>query len=328
LPLAALNAASWLVAGEPISLEGAFAAVDRSAAGLLATARGYLELGAGGAAAELVLGLPRSTRLAGWESSAAAATLLLASAFAVTVRRDPRARWAALTLASYCGILGALLALPRPTWVHHWVIGTPFQYLAVALALSLARSAWTGRGLAGAGRSRVRALALALGLTSTVWLGVRVVTLLRVERALWEGRASRGFHPDLAELGAFAASRADRAVFVATDWGVATQIHCLANGSPGLVHEPFWRYGGLEEIHAIQRGSGKPLLYLVRPEPAPGVGGAATRRIERDVTRSSDWVELPLDSGARWPTLSLRKLAYRGPLEDPGRGADPPRRRK
>ena len=93
----------------------------------------------------------------------------------------------------------------------------------------------------------------------------------------------------------FAASRADRAVFVATDWGVATQIHCLANGSPGLVHEPFWRYGGLEEIHAIQRGSGKPLLYLVRPEPAPGVGGAATRRIERDVTRSSDWVELPLD---------------------------------
>ena len=316
-PLAGVNLATYLAQRRLISLEDVAAPVDRSMSALGGLAASYLGMGSGSTPADFVLGLPASPILATGELALAAASFGLAALVAALAsRRAAQGRWALAALAGYGAVLGGLLLLPRPTWAHHWILGTPLQYLAVALALTAARAA-PGRAL--------RTLAAALGVCCAAWVGVRAAAVWRLEEARASGRASRAFDPDLSALGEFAARRADRAIFVATDWGVASAIYCLADGRPGLVHEPIWEYRGVDQLRAIQRESGKPLLYLVRPDPPVGVGGATTRRIEEDVASSPAWVELPLEPGARaWRNLSLRKYAYRGEPEPDDRAATPP----
>ena len=46
------------------------------------------------------------------------------------VRRSP-----AIIVVCYLAVGAGLFMLPNATWAHHWVIGTPFQYLAIALAI-------------------------------------------------------------------------------------------------------------------------------------------------------------------------------------------------
>ena len=125
-----------------------------------------------------------------------------------------------------------LYLLPNVTWAHHWVIGTPFQYLAIAMAITVVGSsthASVGTGFREPG---------------SAYIGVRRTDDRSGPGQLpdWLAR-SWGLLGDLGSvadaMGELCAKRAGQDMFLAANWGVATQIYCLADGHPGLVRELF-----------------------------------------------------------------------------------------
>jgi hypothetical protein len=236
------------------------------------------------------------------------ATLLLL-VFYVSLRwRGPgetTLRRAGIALAAFAAVGTGLWAMPRATWVHHWILATPFQYLAIALALR----ALPWRGTSG-GR---RVAGLTLAVLVTLFLGLRLAALGSLENALRHGSASEAWDPSLAELGQFAARRPAGTVFVATDWGVATQILCFANGRPGRVVEPFWDERGLAVPEIAASIDGAQTLYLVRLRRETGLF-PATARIEREIAADPSWRAVPLEAeSSGWRALSLRKYVRSAP---------------
>ena len=306
LPLAAVHLGALAVRGEPISLGGG-PGVERSPAGFLAFVGDYLALGQGAGVRSFVLGLGRSPRLEILEAAIAAAVCFIVISMAMGREgreSQPSFRGAGIALAGYGAVCLGLYFLPRPTWVHHWLLGTPFQYAAVALALP-ALSRGTGRR---------KALGIALAAFTTLWLAVRLPGLVQTERALAAGRASSAWDPSLAAIGRFAAEREKGTVFIASDWGVATQILAFSGGRPGLVHEPFWRYQGPEQLRTLEEESGARVLYLVRLRDPQRTVPGALERIEHDLLDDPRWREVPVEpEAARLRQVLVRKLVLRPP---------------
>jgi hypothetical protein len=268
--------------------------------------RELLALGYGGRAREATLGIPPSLWAEMGEAVLLAAVLLLVLSFSLgrRGRGDPDLTRAGIALAAFAAVGVGLSVLPRATWAHHWILATPFQYLAIALALRTRpwRETSGGRRIAG----------VALVVLSTVWLGLRLAALGSLQIALREGRASPAWDPSLAELGRFAAARPPGTLFVATDWGVATQILCYANGRPGRVVEPFWDERGLEVPEIAAAIDRARILYLVRPRWDTGRLPAADR-FERGISADPSWREAPSDpETSAWRAVSLRKYVRSG----------------
>lgn len=304
LPLAAVHLGSLLFRGRPISL-GAGPEVDRSLPGFLAFLWDYLTLGEGGGLRGFMLGLERLAWAEALEGGLVVAVCLIVALGAV--RRGCRA--SGIALVAYAAVCLGLYVLPRPTWAHHWLLGTPFQYAAVALALPAFRRE----------KGRRNALGIALAAVVVLWLAARLPGVVRTERALAAGRASSAWDPSLAELGRFAAGRAGGAVFVASDWGVATQILAFSGGRPGLVYEPFWRYEGSGQLRTIEEESGVRVLYLVRLRHPPRTVPGATERIERDLLADPRWREVPVEpEAAGLKEVLVRKLVLRPRSLDKG----------
>ena len=217
-------------------------------------------------------------------------------------RSQPSIRGVGIALVDYGAVCLGLYFLPRPTWVHHWLLGTPFQYAAVALALpALAR-----------GMGRQKTLGITLAILIALWLAVRLPGLVQTERALAAGRASSSWDPSLAAIGRFAADREKGTIFIASDWGVATQILAFSNGRPGLVYEPFWRYEGPEQLRTLEEESGARVLYLVRLRVPPRTVPGALERIEHDLLHDPRWREVPVEAeAARLRQVLVRKLVLR-----------------
>lgn len=309
-PLAAVNAASFFMTGELLSLRNLSTPIQRSLAGFADYLGDLLSLGQGGQASGFILGQGAWPHAAFGEGVVLGAVLLLV-AVAFAVKAAPRSlhlRLAVVALAGYLAVGIGLYLLPRPTWIHHWILATPFQYAALALALAgLMRKAHDGE-------PRRRFFAAGLIVLATVWLGLRIPNVIAVEQALMRGSASPAWSPALARLGTFAAGQADNAVFIASDWGVATQIYAFAEGRPGLVLELFWDYPGPESLREIRRRNPQPLLYLVRLDPPAAVRPEATRQIERDLAVDRRWIEVPPEPEvARLPGVKVRKFLAVGP---------------
>jgi hypothetical protein len=157
-----------------------------------------------------------------------------------------------------------------------------------------------------------------------VLLIVRLAGMISIERALWRGEAGVAWHPDLTQLGRFAADRAGEAIFIAADWGVATQIYCFSNGRPGFVEEPIWSYAGPTQLLRLQQQSGTDTLYAVALKPPSSVKPATTERIFRDLASSPYWREAPVDAEASsFSAVTVRKFVSAAPpagLLRPGNG--------
>lgn len=295
-PLAAVHLGFLLFRGQPLSL-GTGPEMARSLPGFFFYLWNYLTLGEGGAVRGFVLGLERLPWTETLEGGLAMAVCLIIAWG--SLRRGSRAGTA---LVGYAAVCLGLYLLPRPTWVHHWLLGTPFQYAAVALALAAFQRE----------RGRRNALGIALTAVVVLWLAARLPGLVRTERALAAGRASSDWAPSLADLGRFAAERADGAVFLASDWGVATQIMAFSGGRPGLVYEPFWRYEGPEQLRRIEEESGARVLYLVRLRPPLRTIPGAMERIESDLLADRRWREVPVEpEAAGLKEVLVRKLVLR-----------------
>jgi hypothetical protein len=159
------------------------------------------------------------------------------------------------------------------------------------------------------GVERRKALGIALAALTALWLATRLPGLVRTEQALAAGRASPAWDPSLAEIGRFAAERGKGTIFIASDWGVATQILAFSDGRPGRVYEPFWRYKGPEQLRALEEESGARVLYLVRLRDPQRTIPGALERIERDLLDDPRWREVPVEAeAARLKQVLVRKL--------------------
>ena len=150
LPLLFANLLHLSVTGQLLSASDVAVQGDRSLAGLGRFLGEYLSLGDGGLVREFILGEVRG-------SAIPEAALLSVALAAILVRRwvvrDDRLP--AVLVACYAAIGVGLFALPNRTWAHHWIIGTPFQYLAIALSIRspdgtparLPRLSWASRAV-------------------------------------------------------------------------------------------------------------------------------------------------------------------------------------
>ena len=296
LPLVLVNL-GWLAKrGELISLRNLRGHPGPTAPHLF---HELLNLGYGAKARRFVLGLSPLPWMEIAEAGLLAALLLVVLYVSLRWRVEPTLRRAGIALFAFVAVGAGLWAMPRATGPHHWILATPFQYLAIALAVRALpwRATSGGRRIAG----------LTLAVLATLWLGLRLAALGTLESALRHGSASEAWDPSLAELGRFAVRRPPGTLFVATDWGVATQILCFANGRPGRVVEPFWDERGLGTPVIAAAIGGARTLYLVRLRGETGAF-PVTDRIEREIAADPSWREvLPETETSGWRALSLRK---------------------
>jgi len=71
--------------------------------------------------------------------------------------------------------------------------------------------------------------------------------------------------PSLSRLGEFAGQNADKAIFIAGDWGVATQMICFTGGKPEVVYETDHSSGDVRGLLGTILNSHDKLVYLVFP---------------------------------------------------------------
>jgi hypothetical protein len=234
-----------------------------------------------------------------------AAMILAMWVASLTGLRERAARLAFVAILSYAGIAVIVYLMPRVTWVHHWVLGTPFQYVAVGLTFDALKAQ------SSAIRAVVRLPRLLLPLVVGVLLTVRLAGLWSVENMLWQGDTSRTWHPNLTQVGLFAAEHANKAIFVAADWGVATQIYCLSNGRHGLVQEIFSSYTGPEDLLRLQKQFGVKVVYVVSLNPPSKVRLENTQRIFQDLESDSHWRETKVEPLiANFTAVTVRKFLF------------------
>jgi hypothetical protein len=294
-PLIALNLGSWLAEGALVSLRHATASILPSL-DHLEKVWGYLSLGAGGAAARFSLGLGVPVVcefVEGVTVAAAAVCCLLGGKAEGPLDRRPR-----MGVACWLGVGLGLACLPSDEVLsHHWIVGTPSQYAAIALALAqparLTAAGWRARGTA-------------LKAVVAILLANRLVVMSVVLSGIVSGRASREFDPELNRLGAFAARQAPDVTFVAATWGVGTQIYCFSNGRAGVVSEPFWSYSGPEDLERVVEG--RRVFYVVSTDPISDVSPTTSRRIMADAGTLGGWKAAPLEAEAgTFRTVHLAK---------------------
>lgn len=282
-PLVLANVLSAVRDGSPLILRSLGAGGPQPEIGALRHAAAYLSLGAGHQLRRFVLGVDWPLVATAVELVLAVAALALATRHLQRAEPGPHRRAGLVAVGSYL-IIGVLLWLmPRVTWAHNWLVGTPFNALAIAVAVAVSSRSRSDR--------RPRALPFVVG----AWLVVRLVFLGATAVDLGRGRTSSRFDPSLAAVAEFAAAHADDAVFVASTWGVATQIYCVAQGREGLVYEPFWHDDAGARVEALRNRLAGRTLYLVRLRVPLGVRPAATAAVESALEDPSAWRELPAD---------------------------------
>ena len=248
---------------------------------LMAYTHNYLSLGQGQFARILIFGDVPNAFVA--KSETALMCLALAIIFIAAIRfhqSDDLMRLAVAAAATYVVLAVAILLLPRATFVHHWVIGTPFQYAAIALGLAaLSRRTWSYKFL----------LAVALCL-----IAIRIPATLAVESSFISGKASIRFDPGFNRLVQLAATKSKDAVFISTDWGSGNQIYCGSDGNDDSFAEPFWDAKPAQTVLEVASKTKKRTLYLITTGLAPEFSAASAIIIDT-MTNSQDWQNEPVE---------------------------------
>jgi hypothetical protein len=292
LPVIAANL-YWLATERTLLVASSYDTVaGRSIVGYVAN---YLALGNGGIERRMIFDAGAS-RWSEWvEACAIAGLLLIAGVRGWTRRRsDPEAHLAGVALVCFAAVAAALRVLPHRTAEQHWIVGTPFQYAAIALA---AASIWSER----ARSTRVRTL-FAMGLT--VLFLARIPAVVSAYGAIRGDRYSLMWDPSLNTAAAYVARQPERTVFIAANWGTAAQVFCVANGRQDFVFDPYNDFRGHPTVDAILNGRRMAVVAVVRP-PAPIEPGKesppwqVTRDILDKLASTPNWEEVPVDASVR-----------------------------
>ena len=262
-----------------------------------------LSLGAGDEVRSFVLG----DRVPHWIQRVEVtlmATFMFAAAIVGVIRwrRSGHGRLMFLSTAGYFVVAAVTYLLPKDTWVNHWIAATPFQYVALGLSLRSGASGLHWRYAYGL-----------LPISATVlvlFLLIRTINLWDTQVALGKGLASPDWDPSYTTIARFAADHREEGTFVLADWGFATAIYALSNGS-FPVAEIFWNYRKSEDLlPAIKENPGKPLYVLSRRQEGP-VNPAATEMIVHDVKQIAHQEIMPVESEIRnLRSVRVLKLKY------------------
>lgn len=248
----------------------------------------YLALGQGERAREFALGEPTKPA---WPRIEAVAMLCMFFVISWTAFRRRAANRltfvAGMMAASYAAVGILLLLLPRETSAHHWILGTPFQYVAIALMLAVP----AGTEMLKTSKTALYKAAVLSAIAA--WLSIRVVNLVSIETALASGTASRGFDPALTRLAELAASRSKHAAFVSADWGTGTQLYCMGNGEDDLVYEPFWNPDPARAMLEIAKTTAKGNIYVVTTGLHPRYEASAS--VLGSLKKAPNWREAPIE---------------------------------
>lgn len=255
----------------------------------------YLALGQGAEVRQFILGDSSSPLWRQLEALVMFGVLLGIAVGAFRLRHTNRLMFlAGCMVASYALVGISLFMLPQVTSVHHWVLGTPFQYIAIALALFALGKHTLSRA--------------ALFLAVAVLLVARIPSFFGTESSLAYGRASGAFDPVFTRIAEIAARRSKESAFIAADWGTATQIYCLGNGQDDLVYEPFWGSDPVKALQGITQNTRKATLYIV----VTGLGSQfleSSESIIRAMANSPNWQEVPIENEMKYlPPMSVRKF--------------------
>ena len=276
LPLAIVNLSTWLAGQGLVSLA---AMTDPRAGARWITVAQYLSLGQSQWVRHWVLDLPLHPAFVGGEIILMAATVVLGC-----MRRDSR-RY----MLAYAAIGAAILLLPRYTGAHHWIAGTPFQYVAIAILVARAEPA----------RGPARALLALL-------LLLRLPLLAEDAAAIAANRTAPRFDPAPTRVARFLATR-DDALVVTPTWGLANQIVAFAQGRRDAVYEPIYSDGEVDAFIAALASTDRSTLY-VATTPSRGFV-ERTHRVLAAIADDSRWLEVPVDAEVeQTPLVRVRKL--------------------
>ncbi len=293
-----------------ISLSGASTFPSRSFVQLLRYIVNYISLGSGTLLKSFILGTGSATESYVEGILFGAVLLLTAIASARWWKQNNSFRMSGIMLVCYSIIGIILFILPSPpwahgTWVNHWIIGTPFQYTAISFALVGVYSMKSNGNLQ---------LQLFRGIFTPIVILLiisRVMGIVSIEKSFQRGDTSLDWDPSLSEMGHFASKLSNDAIFIASDWGVATQIFCLSNGLPDLVYEPFWKYRGPNDIKSIIDKRSKKIIYLVNKKRKTNVKPYNTNRILRDIETLKYLKPTPVEKEiSELKAVEIRKFLY------------------
>jgi hypothetical protein len=194
-----------------------------------------------------------------------------------------------MLVACYFAIGIGIFLLPRSTWVHHWVMGTPFQYLAIAFALlGLLHQVPTRK-------YKKILFRITLSITIAVLI-LRLPGVIFVQQSLIAGNSSSEYDQSFSRIAKFAKKQIGNAIFVAADWGTAIQVYCLSNGQPDLVYEPFRSMRSAKDVKVIIEQTDKNVLYLITRRLEKPIFPKNTDCIINEVKNSKLWKEVLVDS--------------------------------
>lgn len=282
-PLAYANLLFYSVTHQLLSNRQIGAGRQLSVSSLLEFLEQYLSLGNGTAIQAFILGQYRGYSVL--------EALLLGFALVVVLwlwRASRTHRLPAILVACYLTTGLGLFLLPNKTWIHHWIIGTPFQYLAIAMAIPHQKRWWIRGSRLAAGGGVLLLLVLA------AFLALRVQGALELKRSLERGACSDIWDPSLTRLGEAAARRAGSDLFVAANWGVGLQGYCLSNGYSKVVRElqPDPDPRSIEQL--LDRGRFRS-YYVVAYVPDHVPGPAVTRRLISMFEHHPNLREVPVE---------------------------------
>ena len=302
-PLIVVNTLSLLASRTLVSLSDVRQPDSLGIGTVLGFTRQYLSLGSGSVVKQFICGVGTPAPLVLFESLSLLGLLTLAGLAAFSLPRPNR--WSALAgtaIASYAALGVGVRLLPQGTWCHHWIVGTPFQYVALCLCVAGLQASGHPRGRFGRFVPRVLAALL------IVFLGYRCVNLSLLEGALRTGRSSADWDPGLTRLAEFSARRGGEMGFIAADWGVALQMGLMGTGRTP-VEELTWSFEGEKSLTDALQRLHRDSVYLVFKHPPTNVAPARTARMLPAMRGLPGWREVEVDAEVRaLPPVRLYKF--------------------
>ena len=293
LPLVIGNIATYGKGHGFISLSEA--TTDKGDLGTFAYIYDYLSIGQGQLPRALVFGdVPNAWF--GWSEAAALTALLIIICAAAMRGRESSSslRLAGAFVATYAALAIAFPLIPHPTFVHHWIVATPFQYAAIALALPALKD-----------NKNTRRLFVAIAVFLIV---MRIPNLITVEQSFASGKASDRYDGAYNKLMRLAATRSKDALFISSDWGSATQIYCGSNGQDDFVYEPFWNADSAQTVRDITSQTHKRVLYVVTTGIGAQFAASSAATIDA-LTQSRTWQSSPVEPEfANTGPIQIRKF--------------------
>jgi hypothetical protein len=303
LPLLLINASSFLHGVGFISLTNVGDGIEKLPLKDYFTQ--VLQFGQGDQARRWILGDMANPLLMRFEFATMLLLLAIALFTALRLRSSREMTLAWQLLCCYVAAASGVYLLPNVTFVHHWIISTPFHYAAIALAIGAMFPAEQRL-------SEYRVYRWILVACLAGLIVIRLPSMWDLESSMAAGTAAENWSPALTRLAELAASHASDSAFFAADWGTGTQIYCFGDGQDDLLYEPFWSTDPekrtLDSVQATKKNNVYTLVRGIAPQFQRG-----SASILHTMEGLPGWQEVPVEQGFKdvAPTIQVRKFTRR-----------------